>query len=79
MPRLSEVDEGARVRVVETPGGGVEGMLRSMGIIPGAVITVVSNSKHIPWSPLIVEARGLRVAVGRDVARLITVSILNED
>ncbi|MEB3861255.1 MAG: ferrous iron transport protein A [Desulfurococcales archaeon] len=77
MTALSRAPEGARVRVRSVPGGSVGGMLKSRGIMPGSVLTIVSNPS-VPWSPVIVKVMGTRVAVGRDVANSIEVEVLSE-
>lgn len=73
---LSRAPEGARVRVKEVPGGSVGGMLKSRGIMPGVVVRVESNPARARWSPVIVEVRGAKIAVGRDVADRILVEVL---
>jgi ferrous iron transport protein A len=44
--------------------------LASMGFTPGASVEVIQN---YGWGPLIVMARGARVALGRGEARLVAV------
>ncbi len=69
---LPSLPAGAAGRVSRIHGGrGMALRLARMGIRPGAVVRLVSSG---PFSgPLLVEVEGLRVALGRGVARRILV------
>ena len=71
--RLVDAGEGSRVRIVSIPQGEVGNLLRVRGLHPGSVVLVLSNRKGVPWSPVILEVRGAKIAVGRDVASNILV------
>ncbi len=60
---LSNAPPGATVRVVrvEVRGRGAYRRLLELGVYPGAVLRVVSNS----LGPVIVERGGARLAIGR--------------
>ncbi len=66
--RLVDASEGSRVRIVSIPQGEVGNLLRVRGLHPGSVVVVLSNRKGVPWSPVILEVRGAKIAIGRDVA-----------
>ncbi len=76
--RLADAREGSRVRIVEIPGGDAGMLLRSRGIRPGVVVSVVSNS-GVRWSPVIVEVRGSKIAIGRNIAESVIVELEGGD
>ena len=69
---LEQIRPGASARIVAIDGGhGVQGRLRQMGIHPGDTVLVRSSGAF--RGPLLVDVHGCRVAVGRGIARRITV------
>jgi ferrous iron transport protein A len=69
---LDQLSMGANARVVNFVGGpGLYRNLSQMGIHPGDTI-VVSGSGAFR-GPLLVEIHGIRIALGRGVARRIVV------
>lgn len=63
---------GSRARVVEIRGGrGVRRRLSSMGIYPGEVLALVRGGRG---GPVIVEARGSRIVIGRGMAHRVMVT-----
>ena len=69
---LEQVRPGRSARIVAIDGGhGVQGRLRQMGIHPGDIVLVRSSGAF--RGPLLVDVHGCRVAVGRGIARRITV------
>lgn len=69
---LAELPPGHTARVTHIRGGrGLALRLARLGVRPGVVVRLVSSG---PFSgPLLVEVEGLRVALGRGVARRILV------
>lgn len=64
---------GAHVRVVEIRHhSGQARRLMELGVVPGAVIKVVSNSA----GPIVIEVSSARFAVGRGLARRIIVEVV---
>lgn len=69
---LSEIEEGARVTVVAIQGGrGIRRRLTTMGLMPGAKITVMLNGGR---GPFVVSVKNSRMALGRGVADKIMVT-----
>jgi len=69
---LDQLSIGANARVVDFVGGpGLYRKLSQMGIHPGDTI-VVSGSGAFR-GPLLVEIHGIRIALGRGVARRILI------
>jgi len=72
---LDQLSMGANARVVDFVGGsGLYRNLSQMGIHPGDTI-VVSGSGAFR-GPLLVDIHGIRIALGRGVARRIVVQPL---
>jgi ferrous iron transport protein A len=68
---LAALRPGSTAQVVGVQGRGVALRLARLGIRPGARVRLVS---HGPFAgPLLVEVEGLRVALGRGVARRVMV------
>jgi Fe2+ transport system protein FeoA len=68
---LSEMSIGKKLSVVSLEGGrGFKDKMFSQGIIPGAVIKLISGGKS---SPLIVQIHGTRICVGYEMAKKIIV------
>ncbi|MGC9529073.1 MAG: FeoA family protein [Candidatus Bipolaricaulaceae bacterium] len=69
---LTSLRPGATARVTGVHGGrGMVIRLAHMGIRPGATVRLVNRG---PWrGPLLVEVDGMRVALGRGVARHVLV------
>ena len=76
--RLADVEEGSRVRIISVPEGDLGNLLRSRGLHPGSIVVVLNNRKSVPWSPIILEVRGFKIAIGRDVASSILVENIGE-
>lgn len=73
---LSEVDPG-RPATVLAVAEEIEGMLAylgGLGLRPGARVLVVESAPF--GGPLTLEAEGIRVALAREVARLVTVQLV---
>jgi len=67
---LAFLQEGKKARVIDIFGGrGMVRRLMEMGLSPGSEVTVVRNS----LGPMIVEVRGVRLALGRGLASRIVV------
>jgi Fe2+ transport system protein FeoA len=72
---LMMLQPGSRARVVEIRGGrGVRQRLSSMGIYPGETLSLVRGGRG---GPVIVEARGTRVVIGRGMAHRVMVTQTN--
>jgi ferrous iron transport protein A len=66
---------GSRVRVVEIQHhSGQARRLMELGVVPGAVIRVVSNSA----GPIVIEVGSARFAIGRGLARRIVVEVVEQ-
>lgn len=73
---LAQVPPGKRARVEAVQGGwGRVSRLAALGIIPGTVLTVLGNAGA---GPVILEARGSRLALGRGQAARIMVRVAAE-
>jgi len=60
---LSEVEAGRKVRLMSVDAGhGLKSRLVSMGLTPGAELTVVRNART---GPVIVQVRETRLMLGR--------------
>jgi ferrous iron transport protein A len=70
--RLIDVEHNQEVRIVDIRGGkGVTRKLQELSLMPGDIITV---KKRAPLQgPLLVEAHGRSVALGRGVAAKVDV------
>ncbi|HDT15316.1 MAG TPA: ferrous iron transport protein A [Firmicutes bacterium] len=67
---LSDIKKGHFVKVVGISGGkALVYRLNTMGIIPGTPVKIVQSSK----GPVIIEARGSRIALGRGMISKIEV------
>ncbi len=71
---LLNVDDNIQVEIISCKGGrGISLKLRSLGLMPGDLITV---TKRAPFNgPLLVEVNGRTVALGRGVAGKIEVKV----
>ncbi len=70
---LADVNDHDPVSVTAVQGGhGLRRRLSCLGFAEGDTIRVLSHAAF--RGPLLVEARGARIAVGRGVARKITVT-----
>jgi Fe2+ transport system protein FeoA len=65
------LQECVHITVVDA-GCGLRRRLEHMGLYPGDLVTVVSRAAF--QGPLLVEAHGMRLAVGRGVASKINVA-----
>ncbi len=69
---LHEVDEGQDVRITTvTAGSDLNARLAAMGLLPGAALRVVRNSRH---GPFIVALSHARLVLGRGMAHKIHVT-----
>ena len=69
---LSMIDTGKRARIKFLLGGmGLQRKIRSLGIRIGKDITIISSQPF--RGPLVVEVDGMRIAMGRGMARQIIV------
>ncbi|RLG53817.1 MAG: hypothetical protein DRO00_02895 [Thermoproteota archaeon] len=67
---LAFIQEGKKARVIDIFGGrGMVRRLMEMGLSPGSEVIVVRNS----LGPMIIEVRGVRLALGRGLASRILV------
>jgi len=68
---LSMVDQGKKVALAHINGGrGMRSRLYSMGLVPGAVFTVLSRNGG---GPVMVKVKDSRLAIGRGMAQKIIV------
>jgi len=73
---LAQLAPGQRGRVEAIQGGrGLVSRLAALGIVPGTLVMVLSNAR---FGPLILEARGGRLALGRGQAARIIVRVVTE-
>ena len=70
--KLLNIDDNIQVEIISCKGGrGISSKLRQLGLMPGDRITVIQRA---PFNgPLLVEANGRTVALGRGVAGKIEV------
>lgn len=70
---LAQVPPGQRARVAAIHGGrGLVGRLAALGLIPGTLVTLLTN---VGKGPVILEVRGARLALGRGQAEKILVYV----
>lgn len=68
---LSMVDQAKEVTLVHINGGrGMRSKLYSMGLVPGAALTVLSRNGG---GPVILRVKDSRLAIGRGMAQKIIV------
>jgi len=73
MRRLIEMMEGEEGIVARIDGGDrLSRRLLALGIVPGARVRIIRNGK---MGPIILDADGARIALGRGVAEKIWVEI----
>jgi ferrous iron transport protein A len=72
MSRLIDVEKGKQVKITSFEGGnGIITKLNRFGIYPGDLARVV---RHAPFQgPILLEIRGMEIALGRGIASLIMV------
>ena len=72
--KLLNIDDNIQVEIVSCKGGrGISSKLRQLGLMPGDRITV---TKRAPFNgPILVEANGRTIALGRGVAGKIEVRV----
>lgn len=69
---LAIVSPGRRVLVVGVDaGGGLQGRLAALGLVPGTEVEVIANSAK---GPFIVLVKGSRLILGRGMAQKIMVA-----
>jgi len=71
---LAHLPRGSKARVIDIagPGHGLRERLMQMGLVPGAVVEVLENSR----GPVLVLVDGVRIAIGRGIALRILVEPL---
>lgn len=68
---LDMIETGAKVRIISIDAGhGLITRLVSMGLIPGAELTVINNSRN---GPFVVAVKDSRIMLGRGMAQKILV------
>ena len=71
---LDSIREGKKVKVVSVSGGwGIRQRLSCLGIHPGDIITVKKSA--IMRGPILINVHGNQIALGRGVARKVTVEV----
>ena len=68
---LAMISEGKEVRLVSVEAGrGLQSRLSAMGLVPGALLTVMKNDFH---GPMLIRVNGSRYALGRGMGLKILV------
>lgn len=68
---LSETKTGKKVSVISLEGGrGFKDKMFSQGIIPGAILKLISGGKN---SPLLIQVNDTRICVGYEMSKKILV------
>ncbi|AIU70346.1 hypothetical protein TEU_08385 [Thermococcus eurythermalis] len=75
MVPLNFIEPGRRVRLIRVWGRGISERLAEMGLHPGSDLRVVRNSFS---GPLVVEVKGVQVALGGGVSSRIYVEVIGE-
>ncbi|HIE22813.1 MAG TPA: ferrous iron transport protein A [Candidatus Korarchaeota archaeon] len=71
---MAFIREGKKARIVDIFGGrGIVRRLMEIGLSPGSEVMVIRNS----LGPMIIEVRGVRLALGRGLASKILVEPLS--
>ena len=72
MPRLTEVEKGTQVRIAYIEGGrGCVSRLNRFGLYPGDLVRIL---RHAAFNgPILLEVRGMEIALGRGIASKILV------
>lgn len=69
---LSIVKTGEKVKLIAIDAGhGLKGRLVAMGLVPGTVLTVISNGHP---GPFVISVKDSKVMLGRGMAQKIIVS-----
>ncbi len=72
---ILEIENGCWVKVVDFQNGrGIEKQLSQMGFLPGNKIRVIRSAPF--KGPLLIEAEGREIVLGRGIARKIIVEYL---
>ncbi|OQX83482.1 MAG: hypothetical protein B6D63_06175 [Candidatus Latescibacteria bacterium 4484_7] len=70
---LSMVEKGKKVKVLRFRGGkGLEARLQNLGIMQGAVLTVINNS----GGPVIVSRDNSRIVLGKGISHKVIVEYI---
>lgn len=73
---LSDMKRGERATVKECPAGYMlKGRLESMGVREGKTLEMISS--QLMGGPIIIEIDGRHIAIGKGMAKRITVSVIN--
>jgi len=68
---LTIIQVGRIVKIVSVEaGGGLQGRLAAMGLVPGEEIEVLRNTPH---GPFLIGVKGSRIMLGRGMAQKIMV------
>ena len=78
MARLIDVVKGTRVRIISFEGGrGLSAKLNQFGLYSGDLARVV---RFAPFNgPVLLEVRGMEIALGRNIAERILVEVAECD
>jgi len=75
LSRLSDIEKGKLVRIAYFRGGfGLMNRLNRFGIYPGDVVRVVRQAPF--QGPILLEVRGMEIALGRGIAFHIMVEVV---
>ena len=74
LSRLIDVEKGRQVKIASFEGGyGMMTKLNRFGIYPGDLVRVL---RHAPFQgPILLEIRGMEIALGRGIASLVMVEV----
>ncbi|OGN89520.1 MAG: hypothetical protein A2Y88_14270 [Chloroflexi bacterium RBG_13_48_10] len=72
--RLIDIEKGTQIKIASFEGGyGMMARLNRFGIYPGDLARVV---RHAPFhGPILLEVRGMEIALGRNIAACILVEV----
>lgn len=72
---LANIPPGTQVRIIDVfAGDGLRARLAALGLFPGALCKVVSNSG---WGPFVIAVRNTRMLLGRGMVERIYVQALS--
>ena len=74
LSRLADIEKGTKVRINSVEGGhGCITRLNRFGLYPGDLARVVRRAPF--GGPVLLEVRGMEIALGRSLARCILVEV----